>query len=155
PRGHSVGARLLILEIAKGAIKSENLRKCQEDARSRLYEEAMGGFVRWMARDYECVRTALAKKVSKYRLDVFDPGFHARTQEIVANLQAGFELLLAFASDCGVVNDAECKTVSLRYWRALLDSAAAQAKHHAATEPVTQFIATLRMLLNSGRAHLA
>jgi hypothetical protein len=155
PRGYSVRARLLIAEIAKGDIESEDLRKCQEDARAGLYAEAMGGFLRWIAPKYESIRTGFAEKVSEYRTKVFGAVAHARTPEIVANLQAGFELLLAFAADCGAVTNEQRRELSDRCCQALRDAAAAQSKHHAATEPTAQFITTLRTLLTSGRAHLA
>ncbi len=155
PRGHSVRARLLILEIASGAIKSGALSECQKNAQAGLYAVAMGGFLRWMAQKYESIRTGFAAKVSEYRTDVFDPVAHARTPEIVSNLQAGFELLLAFAEDCGAVSSEQRKGLSDRCCQALRDAAAAQVKHHAAAEPAAQFIATSRTLLTSGRAHLA
>lgn len=155
PRGHSVRARLLILEIGSGAIKPYDLRECQKNAESGLYAEAMTGFLKWIAEHYENVRAAFAEKVSEYGAALFGPAGHARTPEMVANLQAGFELLLLFAADCGAVTGTEREALSTRCWEALRQSAAAQAKHHAATEPATQFIATLRTLLTSGRAHLA
>lgn len=49
PRGHSIRARLLILELAKGSISAGRLTECQEDARDGRYAEAMGGFVQWLA----------------------------------------------------------------------------------------------------------
>jgi hypothetical protein len=42
PRGHSVRARLLILEIAKGEVQPGKLSACQRDAQAGLYAEAMG-----------------------------------------------------------------------------------------------------------------
>ena len=155
PRGHSVRARLLILEIASGSIKSGALSECQGNAQAGLYSEAMAGFLKWIARDYERVRTEFAETVSDYRSTASGPLVHARTPEIVSSLQAGFELLLAFALDCGAVTEAERGLLSHRCRDALRESAAAQAKHHAATEPTRQFITTLRTLLTSGRAHLA
>jgi hypothetical protein len=155
PRGHSVRARLLIAEIGKGDIASADLGKCQDAARAGLYAEAMGGFLRWMAQDYERIRTVFAEKVSEYRTNVFGLVAHARTPEIVSNLQAGFELFLAFAEECGAVSSERRQGLSDRCCQALRDSAAAQSKHHAATEPAAQFITTLKTLLTSGRAHLA
>jgi hypothetical protein len=155
PRGHSVRGRLLIAEIAKGAIASADLSNCQGDARAGLYAEAMGGFLRWMAQDYEHIRTIFGAKVSEYRTNVFGPVAHARTPEIVSNLQAGFELFLAFAEACGAVSSQQRQGLSDRCCEALRDSGAAQSKHHAAAEPATQFIATLKTLLTAGRAHLA
>jgi hypothetical protein len=155
PRGHSVRARLLILEIATGAIKSGPLTECQRDAQSGLYAGAMAGFLKWLAHNYEDLRTSFGQRVSEYRATALQNAAHARTPEIVSNLRAGFELFLAFAEDCGAIIHAEREALSSRCWVALLDSAAAQAKHHAATEPTRQFIATLRTLLTSGRGHLA
>ena len=155
PRGHSVRARLLILEIATGAIKSGPLTECQKDAQSGLYVEAIAGFLQWLAHSYEDLRASFSEKVATYRATALRNAAHARTPEIVSNLQAGFELFLAFAEDCSAITQAEGEALSCRCWVALRDSAAAQAKHHAATEPTSQFIAMLRTLMTSGRGHLA
>jgi hypothetical protein len=154
PRGHSVRARLLITEIAKGAIAPGDLGKCQDDARAGLYAEAMGAFLRWIAQDYERIRTPFAEKVAEYRTTVFGPVAHARTPEIVANLQAGFGLFLAFAEECRAITKEQRRHLSDVCCQALRDAAGDQSKHHAAAEPGAQFIATLRTLLTSGRAHL-
>ena len=53
PRGHSIRARLLLLELSKGAICPDKLTECQTDAASGLYAQAMGGFIRWIAESYE------------------------------------------------------------------------------------------------------
>lgn len=45
PRGHSVSARLLILDISKGAIPSRKLADCQRAAAAGRYAQAMGGFL--------------------------------------------------------------------------------------------------------------
>src|SRR5205807_2638925 len=70
------------------------------------------------------------------------------------NLQAGFELFLKFAEDCGAIAPADRKSLSSRCWKALRDAAAAQTKFHAASEPTAQFLITLRSLLIAGRAYL-
>jgi hypothetical protein len=79
---------------------------------------------------------------------------HARTPDIVANLQSGFELFLEFAEECGGIDAGERKKLTERCWEALREAAAAQAKHQTATEPTARFICQLRSLLSSGRAHL-
>ena len=155
PRGHSVRARLLILELEKGAIKSSALTECQKDARAGLYAEAMGGFVQWIAGQYEDLRKKFDEKVSDCRLRALRGIAHARTPEIIANLQAGFELYLDFGVYAGALNPAERDLLANRCWDALSEAGAAQAKHQAATEPTVLFLATLRSLLASGRAHLA
>ena len=58
PRGQSVRARLLILEISKGHIESARLAECQRHACSGLYAQAVGGFVQWLAGRYDQTRVA-------------------------------------------------------------------------------------------------
>jgi hypothetical protein len=155
PRGQSVRARLLILELPKGGIKAGDLTECQRDAHSGLYAEAMGGFVRWLAGRYEEARAAFDRKVAAHRASALGNLAHARTPEIVANLQAGFELYLEFGVAAGVVDGAQRDRLTNRCWDALREAAASQAKHQAATEPTQRFLSLVRASLVSGRAHLA
>jgi hypothetical protein len=154
PRGQSIRARLLILELSKGSIDIIALTACQEDARRGLYAEAMGGFVQWLAGRHEEAKATSVRKVLEHRAAAMRNTDHARTPDIVANLQSGFELFLEFAEECGAMDAAERKKLTERCWEALRETAAAQAKHQTATEPTVRFICQLRSLLSSGRAHL-
>jgi hypothetical protein len=154
PRGHSLRARLLLLELSKGSVESADLSKCQNDANQGLYVTAMSGFLHWMAGRYERTRADFDRLVSHYRVPARGNAGHARTPEIVSHLQAGFESFLEFAEECGAISDAARGDLAERCWQALQLASAAQAKHHAATEPTTKFLDTVRGLLAAGRAHL-
>jgi hypothetical protein len=153
PRGHSIRARLLLLELSKGAISPSKLNECQTEAASGLYATAMSGFIQWIAARYEPQRAALVHRAAELRRKIIDPA-HARTAEMIANLQAGFEAFLEFAHDCGAVDSAERKHLTDRSWEALQMAAAAQAKHHVASEPTARYLDLLRASMTSGRAHL-
>ena len=155
PRGQSIRARLLILEVSKGNINVAHLSECQKDAREGAYAEAMGGFVQWLASHYEEARKVFDQKVAAYRTTALRGFTHARTPDIVANLQAGFELYLDFGVSCGALSSAERDCFVYECWEAMRDAAAAQAKHHAASEPTARFLSLLRASLTSGAAHLA
>jgi hypothetical protein len=103
---------------------------------------------------YDEVRTAFEARVSELRGKALNSPAHARTPEIVANLQAGFDLFLDYAVAFGSVNAPERECLAQQCWEALCDAAAAQAKHHAAMEPTARFLDLLRASLSSGRAHL-
>jgi integrase len=107
PRRPSVRARLLILELTKSRIDVNDLTARQENAREDLYAEAMGGFVRWLASRYEEARAQFDQKVSEYRARALRNPTHARTPDIVANLQAGFELYLEFGVETDALSSAE------------------------------------------------
>jgi len=153
PRGHSIRARLLLLELPKGAITTNELTECQRDGASGRYAEAMGGFIQWIAGRYEQKMAALVDRAVKLRRSVSDPA-HARTADMIANLQVGFEAFLEFAHDCGAVDKVERKHLAERSWEALQMVAAAQGKHHSETEPTARFLSLVRACLTSGRAHL-
>ena len=155
PRGQSVRARLLILELSKGGVDSGGLAACQRDARAGLYAEAMAGFLQWLAGRYEHARAAFSTKIEHYRSKALSNVAHARTPEIVASLQAALELFLEFSVSSDAVDVAEGDHLAARCWDALCECAAAQAKHQGEMEPTARFLSLLRSLLSSGRAHLA
>ena len=59
PKGQSLRARMLILEITKGDILPDVLTRCQQDARSGAYAAVMAGFVQYLASRYEQIRQTL------------------------------------------------------------------------------------------------
>jgi hypothetical protein len=154
PKGHSVRARLLLLELAKGSIRTSHLTACQTEAQAGLYAQAMAAFIQWIAGRYEQRRAAFAARVTELRVAALRNAAHARTPEIVANLQAGFESYLDFGAESLALDVPERDCLAAECWEALRESAAAQAKHHAASEPTGMFLALLRSVLTSGRAHL-
>ena len=155
PRGPSVRARLFILEISKGSIASSELAECQRDARAGLYVDAMGGFLQWFAGHHDEARAMFDAKVLEHRAKALAGTAHARTPEIVANLQAAFELYVKFSLSCDALGATEADRLNARCWDALCEAAAAQAKHQGETEPTARFLTLLKSSLSSGRAHLA
>jgi hypothetical protein len=139
PRGHSIRARLLILELSKGAITTTVLSECQAAARAGEYAQAMSGFLRWMASRLDVTQVALEKRVTELRVHALRDPAHARTPDIIANLQAAFESFLEFGKDCGAIDAAQAERLASSCWRALRETAIAQAKHHAASEPAARF----------------
>jgi hypothetical protein len=145
---------MLIMELPKGGIAGSSLAICQKDAQQGLYAEAMGGFVRWMAGHHDETGAAFQLRVSECRTLALRNAAHARTPDIVANLQAAFELFLDFSVESGAIDETQRDRLANRCWDALREASAGQAKHQTATEPTARFLALLRSLLTSGRAHL-
>jgi hypothetical protein len=154
PRGQSIRARLLILELRKGDVTAEALTGCQEDAASGLYAQTMSGFLQWIAGDYDEIVAAFKQRCTELRMWASTRGGHARTPEIVASLQAGFDLFLEFSAQSRAVDGATRQRLSTRGWDALCAASDAQAKHLAASEPAARFVSLLRSCLSSGQAHL-
>jgi hypothetical protein len=154
PRGQSLRARLLILDVSPGAVQWDTLTACQGDAAAGLYAQALAGFVRWLAPRYGEIVAGVAAELSTLRQHALHSG-HRRTSDIVANLALGMQHVLAYAHDCGAFTVEECWRYWERTWQALGDVATAQQEHQAGEEPATRFLALLAGAIAGEYAHVA
>lgn len=155
PRGHSLRARMFIIEVNEGDIDVQKLTACQADAANGLYATAMAGYVQWLASRYGQIHETLRAEITALRQKATASGMHRRTPDIVASLAVGLKYFLAFAKDVGAITLAEETTLWERGWLALGQVAAKQAAFHQASEPTRRFIELLLSAIASGRAHLA
>lgn len=154
PGGHSIRARIGIVEIDNGAISQTVLTGCQRDAREGLYAEAMAAFLSWLAPRYGEIR--LSQETAELRERACsEPGTHRRTPAMVASLFLGIQYFTRFARDIGVFDETQAETFQSRSWDALGVFAAAQATHLQSADPAERFCALLASALASGRAHVA
>ncbi len=154
PHSQSVRARMLIVEIAPGDVDVEVLSACQRAATEGLFCQAMAGFIQWVAGRYEQILARHRERVRELR-DASPAAAHARTPGILAELQAGFELLLAFATEVGAVTAGQAETLATRARDALAATGAAQAAFQHASDPALRFIDLLKAALAAGCAHVA
>lgn len=155
PAGHSVRARVLVLDFPAGEMDWALLTSCQQDARGGLYAEAMAGFLRWLAPRYEEVQKRLPTRTAGLRSQATAAAQHRRIPSIVADLAFGMELFLAYAREVGALDEAEAQSLWERTWKALGEAAAMQSAHLEAADPVPRFLELLRSALVAGRAHVA
>jgi Domain of unknown function (DUF3854)/Domain of unknown function (DUF927) len=155
PRGQSLRARMLVLELAPGQLDWHKLSRCQKDAADGLYAQAMASFVRWLALRYEQLRSGLNAEHVALREAASTSTQHKRTPGIMADLALGLRYFLLFANEVGAVSEAEAEELWVRGWLALGEAAADQSQHQAASEPTRRFRELLTAAVASGRAHLA
>jgi hypothetical protein len=155
PRGQSLRARMMIVEIGKGDIDLAKLTQCQRDARAGLYAAAMSGFVRFVAGRYADARAGLKDEIERLRGQAVGATAHCRTPEIVANLAIGLKWFMAYAVDAGAMDQGEADRLWARGWAALMAAADHQNQHQKSEEPTSRFIELLQSAIASGVAHLA
>src|SRR5262249_20309162 len=125
PRGQSLRARLLVLEVSPGDFgppppePNPLLTACQKDAAAGKDAAALAGFLRWLAPQYEAVRARLRVELAELRDRARAGGQHARTPGIVADLALGLRYLLDFALAAGAITEAERAELWERGWEAL------------------------------------
>ncbi len=155
PRGQSLRARMMVLELSPGALDWETLTGCQNAAASGLYARAMSGYLRWLATRYGGLRERLKEEHTDLRKFAGASGQHRRTPGIVADLALGLRHFLVFAHESGAVDAGTARDLWTGGWKALGQAASGQSQHQAAGEPTRRFRELLSAAISSGRAHVA
>lgn len=153
PRGHSLRARTLTLEVTPSDIDWQKMTTCQNYAAQELYAQALSGFITWSASRYEELKAKIKHDTHELRLKFTSE--HKRTSDIIASLAAGFDVFLMFATEIAAISAEEAKKLRKEVWNALASASAAQAQHQSDREPARRFIELLIAAISSGRAHLA
>jgi len=101
PRGHSLRARLLIINMKPGDVNREVLNECQRAGKEGLFAAAMGAYLVWIAGRYEELQEYLRQRVIELRKcgHKDSPPVHARLATTIAELQSGLEIWLQFACE--------------------------------------------------------
>jgi hypothetical protein len=155
PLGHSIRARLLILDVRPGEVDRPTLSDCQRAGHDGRLAASMAAFLGWIAGNYEKVHRRLQTRVLEIRSQGDGRAVHARLPTSLAELQTGWEIFLQFALEADVIGQSEKKELESRMHRALAQLCALQAKYQAASDPALRFVALLRAALATGGAHLA
>jgi hypothetical protein len=154
PKGESLKARVMSLEMDRNTIDPDRLSTCQQQGAEGLFSEVMSGFVCWMAPRYERIMAKLPSRIVALRQRAERSNQHRRTPDIVANLMCGLNLFLRFCSDKEILSSNEIRTIQTEAWNALGVAAAAQVREQRADEPAQRFLDLLSAVLSSGEAHL-
>jgi hypothetical protein len=153
PRGESIRARCLVIDLKLGDIDSGKLSAAQREAKAGRYAEAMSAWLQWLATSRNRMRS-FADERDALR-ESANIGGHSRTPRIAADLIAAMKLFIAFALDTEAMSREEAAQTYQSCKAAIVAAAKAQAAHHAAENPVQRFLDQIGAALATGEAHLA
>jgi len=148
PRGHSMRARVLVIEIKGGDVDIATLTALQ--AKTNLLAEAMSGYLSWLAAQDQ---GAFAKRQKELR--ALASGTHTRTPENIAVIQLGVETALRFAVEVAALSAPEAEAHKRQSWEALKALAAAQDHLLNSENPAQRFLDLIGSVLSSGQGHVA
>jgi len=143
PPGQSIRARLVILELGAGEVDRGWLSRCQQAGRAGRLAAAMGGFVRWVAGQYEDLQRRLQERLLQIRSHNGGGEGHARTPTAMAELQAGWERFLQFAVEVGAIQTTQQEILAQRNAHALAEVAHCQARYQESSESGAAFRGSL------------
>jgi len=155
PRGESLRARLLALDVNRNDVDLQSLTPYQQQAAQGVYSLALAAYLRWLAGRYDAVMTSLQQERDELRSKARLEKSHARTPGIVADLALGWKHFLQFALEIGAVTQDECNQLKRTAWNTLLATGADQEAEIAGQDHASRFLKLLSSVLSSGRGHVA
>jgi len=141
PPGHSIRARLLVVEVGPGEVNRSMLSECQGAGQQGRLAESMGAFLSWIAGQYEERQQRLRALMLEIRSQGAGRAIHARLPAALAELQSGWELFLEFALEVGAIGRAGQEELQQRSQRAFAQLCALQATYQQARDPVLRLVA--------------
>jgi hypothetical protein len=155
PPGHSLRARLLVVEMPTKSMKWDQLSKHQKEAADGVYATAMAGFVQYIAGNYREILKKAHEAAIEFRQQSTSTGSHRRTPAAIAELGAGLEVFLQFAMSMGALTAEESAKTWDRCWKVLTGLAGAQLLEQVASTPTERFRELLVAAVAAGHAHVA
>jgi hypothetical protein len=155
PRGQSLRARGMILEVAPGDVDRKKLTAAQDAARRGVFVAGLAGFLQHLAAQFDTLSVSLTDQLATFRAAAHGQTMHARTPDAVAHLALGWWAFLRFAAASGVLTNDAAQATFNRVWAALGEAASQQASHQASEEPARRFLDLLASAIAAGHAHVA
>lgn len=155
PKGNSLRARLVVIEMDPQDMRWDVLTGCQHAAGAGTYAAVMASFIQWAAPQMPDMQRRIYEQLATFREHWGSGGsHHMRTPDNLANLNCGLELFMDFAREAGALNLRQANALQERVRVAFEDAAREQEKAQTHAEPTTQFLELVRSCLTSGLGHL-
>lgn len=155
PKGNSLRARLVVVEMDPQDMNWDWLTECQRQANAGTYAAAMAGFLQWVAPQMAEMPARIMQQLSLFREQWGESGQHKRTPDNLANLSCGLEVFLDFARAHGAVTPTTASQIWQRALDAFKQAAEAQEKAQSHAEPTQQFLELIMATFTAGQAHIA
>jgi len=156
PKGHSLRARMIIIEVRPTDVDWQLLTSAQHAAAEGEYATARAGYISWLAGDLEGVRNTFKDHRHAERRAYTDKSAHPRTVDIAAQLMATWTAALRpYLETLPTFPKAKLDELGETLRAGVLATVAVQADHQNAADPVNHFLGLMTALVTSGRGHLA
>ena len=156
PRGHSLRARMWVVELSRGMVNLDLLTQAQANAAAGLYAQAMSSYLRWLAPQMDTLKKDLPQRHLQLRAEARRLQFaHDWTPDTQASLMIGWETFLRYAREVEAITAKEEAALWREGWQALSDAVAAQAEYQSSEDAVNRFLVLLEAAITSGSAHVA
>lgn len=158
PQGHSIRARLLVLEVRQEDIPPEvwkgALTECQAHAREGRFAGLMAAYIQWLAGRREEAMREFQADVSERLGKSVGMELHRRTGKTEAQLIAAYRVFAAFLQERGLLTSDEAEGFVSEAEEALHESVELQSEYQDDVDEVERLFALLKSALAQGRCYL-
>ena len=153
--GESGLARYYIVEIGREDVPiNKDLTELQEAAREGYLQRAMRGYILWLSKQTDELPEKLHDMYVQYRETVrgMTQGTHDRAPETVACLLMGYNMMLYYFRDIGVIDQEQAGKMAQQAARILVEATKRQAQELRGQKPSNIFLTAIGELLASKAA---
>jgi hypothetical protein len=126
--GQSTNARVLFIHVEGNSLPREKIFGAGSEANRRLLPVAMGGYVQWIAQNWETLARDLPKRLEELTNEFSKEGTHARQPGNAALVMLGMETALKFMRDMDAITQAEVDAELAKAREALIQITIEQAR---------------------------
>ncbi len=150
--GESGMARFYVVNVGKDDVPpTEGLTEMQELARKGYLQKSMRGYIKWILQQIDDMPKLLHDGFIRNRAIALEKtkGQHGRTAEAIAHMMLGYDSMLRYLRDVGLLSTDECVKMSAHAWHVVSDNSRRQADDMREDRPSKIFLATIGELLVS------
>lgn len=152
PTGHSIRARMMIIELTPGDIRTDHLSEAQK-MRSQ-YSVALGSFIEWIAaQDHTAVVKLHKERAKEMRQEFLEIG-HTRTPAMIADMIATIAMFTCFAQDVKAISSKRAEEINAEAKKAVMEIANEQLIYLESQDPTDAFMLGLKMVFDTKVGHL-
>jgi hypothetical protein len=152
PSGHSIQARLVIVEVDRDRLNMPVITDLQENG--HRFAHAMRGYIEWLQPSIPHLRKGAPARVAAIRNELHRVGSHLRQADALAHLRFAFDLFLEFAEEVGAIETSRANDLRALARDTLRAIGEEQGSNLKELEPAERFIAVIGTLLEQKRVRL-
>jgi hypothetical protein len=145
-------ARIMVIEVDKGAVYKNKLTEIQE--KLNLLPYAMASYISWVKAHIEDIQESFPKRFIELRKKACKGGVHLKLPEQVAYLTFALETALSWLVDKNVINEEKARKMIEEGWNIFMELVSSQTQRIKSEDPVQKFTDILQTLIAQGKVKL-
>ncbi len=151
PEGHSIRARMMIVELSPGDIEAINLTEAQKNR--KFYKFTIGHYILSMLPEIRAIMRGVDKRAKEIRDQSVDIG-HTRTPATIGRMIASIEHFITWMEKGGAMDFAKADKMREEAAESIRKVGEQQSRYLVEADPVEAFCEAIRHMIAAHLGHL-